>query len=245
MVKLFLLKCSTKSFASQTFVEMPKTKTERNKYCREWRKKKYEEKRFNKGLHEYLEIKYRDIYNEYNWFYRSLSEQHPNAKDLTKTKTFKAWKKQHLNCEDIEQENQQQQDEAEPTRPNEQENQQQQDEAEPTRPNEQENQQQQDEAEPTRPNEQENQQDILSEALGGPLSPNNIDRLNIDDLDNMVQRIIDDLQQDESVRDLLNDQELLQPHYRDEDEGIDLDVEIELEAIVEPFDYQVEVEGLE
>ena len=227
---------------SQTFVEMPKTKAERNKYSREWRKNNYEEKRFNKGLRGYLEIKYRDIYNKYNWFYKSLSEQHPNAKDLTKTKTYKAWKKRQLNCEDIEQENQQQ-DETEPTQPSEQENQQQ-DETEPTQPSEQENQQQ-DETEPTQPSQAENQRDILAEALGEPLSPNNIERLDIDELDNMVQRVIDELEQDESVRNLLNDQELLHPHYRDEDEGIDLDVEIELEAIVEPFDYQVEVEGLD
>ena len=78
---------------------MPKTKTQRNKYAREWRKNSYEEKRFNKPLREFLELKYRDIFNEYNWFYKSLDEQYPTSKDLTKTAVYKNWKRRQLNCE--------------------------------------------------------------------------------------------------------------------------------------------------
>ena len=74
---------------------MPKTRTERTAYCRQWRKITYNEKRFNKVLREYMEIKYKDIFNEYTDFYKSLDEVHPEAKDITKTKTFKQWKKKN------------------------------------------------------------------------------------------------------------------------------------------------------
>ena len=57
--------------------------------------------------------------------------------------------------------------------------------------------------------------------------------------------MINELEQDEAVRELLNNEEFVHPHYQDEDEGIDLDIETELEAIVEPFDYQLEVEGVD
>ena len=56
-----------------------------------------------------------------------------------------------------------------------------------------------------------------------PLSP----QINID---NIIDDIIQDLQRDDDIRDLL-----------DEDEGIGLNVETEIEGVIEPFDYQVEV----
>ena len=78
---------------------MPKTKAQIAKYARGWRKYNCEQKRFNKPLREFMELKYRDIFNEYHWFYKLLDEKHPDSKDLTKTKTFKEWKKRQLNCE--------------------------------------------------------------------------------------------------------------------------------------------------
>ena len=71
---------------------------------------------------------------------------------------------------------------------------------------------------------------------------NNIDNYNID---NIIQQVINELEQDEAIRHLLNDEEFVHPHYQYEDEGIDLDVETELEGIIEPFDYQLEVEGVD
>ena len=68
----------------------------------------------------------------------------------------------------------------------------------------------------------------------------------IEDLDSVIENIIRELQQDAHLNDYLNAErngELLRPAYEEEDEGIGLNVETELEAIIEPFDYELEVEG--
>ena len=75
---------------------MPKTKTERNTYCREWRKKIYEQGRFNKVVCEYVEVRYTNVMIECKNLYQILKQTHPDSKDLTKTKTFKRWKKEQL-----------------------------------------------------------------------------------------------------------------------------------------------------
>ena len=71
---------------------------------------------------------------------------------------------------------------------------------------------------------------------------------NFDNIDNIIDDIIMDLQQDDVLRDYLNAErngELLHPAYEEEDEGIGLNVDTELEAIIEPFDYQLDVEGFD
>ena len=229
---------------------MPKSKAEIAKYARGWRKENYLEKRFNKPLREFLEIKYRDTYNEYCWFFRSLNEKHPDSKDLTKTKTFKEWKRRQLNCQSSDDEPEQSEAETGPNEPEQSEvetgpNEPEQSEVE-TGPNEPE----QSEVE-TGPNETEQSEaesdhpvsDILSVAINETLPPdNNIDNYNID---NIIQQVINELEQDEAIRHLLNHEEFVHPHYQYEDEGIELDVETELEAVIEPFDYQLEVEGVD
>ena len=64
--------------------------------------------------------------------------------------------------------------------------------------------------------------DILSQALDQPLSPDNI---TIDQMDNLLRERISDLQQDDNIRALLNNEELFPP----QDEGIDLDIEMEID----------------
>ena len=67
--------------------------------------------------------------------------------------------------------------------------------------------------------------------------------LNNDDYvrgDNIINEIIQELQQDEELRNYLNNDDYVQPHYADEDEGIDLNVELELEEIIEPLDLEEE-----
>ena len=86
--------CSVKEFGeslavTESILTMPRTKTENTKYLREWRKRSQNEKRFNKPLREYMELKYRDQYNEYCRFFKTLIENHPSAKDLTRTSTFR------------------------------------------------------------------------------------------------------------------------------------------------------------
>ena len=71
---------------------MPKTSPERIIYCREWRKLTYDQKRFNKCIREYIEVKYGTIFNEFKQFYRDLDQNNPGSKDITKTRV-KLWKK--------------------------------------------------------------------------------------------------------------------------------------------------------
>ena len=70
------------------------------------------------------------------------------------------------------------------------------------------------------------------------------------ELNDRIDQIIRELQQDDDLREFLNAErngEVLRPHYEDEDEdeGIGLNVETELQAIIEPFDFELEVEGAE
>ena len=73
---------------------MPKTRKELTDYCREWRKVTYTQKRFNKCLREYIETKYNVLFKEFRHFYQELDQANPEAKDITKTKQFKLWKKE-------------------------------------------------------------------------------------------------------------------------------------------------------
>ena len=70
----------------------PKPGITREEYKKQWRQKNNKDKRFNKTLNEYLKLKYRDIYDEYCLFFKSLDEANSTAKDLTKTTGFRKWK---------------------------------------------------------------------------------------------------------------------------------------------------------
>ena len=78
----------------------------------------------------------------------------------------------------------------------------------------------------------------MTEALGEPLHPDG--NISIDEVDNIVQNIIDDLQRDENVRALLNGEEFFQQPAWEDDEGIAMDMEIEIDEL---FDLRLE-EGL-
>ena len=234
---------------------MPKTKSARASYGREWRKNNYIEKRFNKPLREYMELKYRDIYNEYCWFFKSLDEQHPSAKDLTKTTTYKNWKRRQLNCESSDDESKTAEAELDQ---NEAELDQNEAEIEPaevendhveveTEPAEVENDHvevETAEVENDHAEVENDHADVLTVALEETLSPG-INNIDINQVDNIIQQVINELEQDEAVRELLNNDELMNPHYQDEDEGIGINVDTELEDIIEPFDYELEVEGVD
>ena len=83
-------------------------------------------------------------------------------------------------------------------------------------------------------------EDLLTIAAEGLLQQNDLQS----DLDNIINDIVNDLRQDAVLRDIL-DNDYVQPHYADEDEGLGLDVEVELDAITEPFDFSLEVEPYE
>ena len=212
---------------------MPKSarqsQTPRATYCRQWRELSREKKRFNTPLKEYIQMKYENIYDEYCLFYKGLDEQHPAARDLTKTSTFRKWKKQFLKQEPGESELEDEQEnlavEADRTEPF------------VARVEDL-------PVETDRP-----ELDMLSTVVQETLPGGNYVNINeAANVDNIIQQIINDLEQDEAIQDILNqpvDDELVQPNYQEEDEGIGLNVETELEAIIEPFDYNLEVEGFD
>ena len=77
----------------------------------------------------------------------------------------------------------------------------------------------------------------ILQIAAGELLPT--DPISIENMDRIVDEIIRDLERDDQVRELLDNID----ENDEEDEGIEINIDTELRAIVEPFDYQVEVEG--
>ena len=70
-----------------------KAKTKRNTYVQTWRRCKKFEKRQALFIQEYVEEKYRAIYDEVMKFYNALNGLYPTKHDLRKTNEFRKWKK--------------------------------------------------------------------------------------------------------------------------------------------------------
>ena len=79
-------------------------------------------------------------------------------------------------------------------------------------------------------------QNIISMAAEDliPVSP-----YNPDNFENIISDIINELQQDDNLHQILNE-DYVHPRYEDDDEGIELNVEVELEGIIEPLDLEAE-----
>ena len=219
--------------------------------ARLWRVNRREKRRLSGFVNDYVRIKHQKIYGECNLFYQSLCEKYPGKYDLTKSKEYKRWKGQVIN-EGFDQNFPTTESTSavaelirvtgEPaaviTGPTESI-------GEPT-------------AVPTEPDEptaataepDENitetlivattaEQDILQMVVEDLIPPS---PEIINDIDNIINDIVRELEQDNEIRNMLDDN-YLQPQHTDEDEGIGLNIDSELEAILEPFDYQLEVEG--
>ena len=88
------------------------------------------------------------------------------------------------------------------------------------------------------------QPDILSGLVDESLPTNNV--INPNEVDSIIDEILNELNHDDVIRNILgDDDEVVRPQYQDEDEGIGLNTEVELVNIIEPFDYQLEVEGFD
>ena len=223
---------------------MKLSQTRRAINAREWRVERREKRRFNTLLSGYMSIKYQDIYNECWQFYNSLNQMYPEKHDLTKTKEYKRWKNELTKDESSESGEDNDTGPTTVTR------------TEPTTTSARTEPMQdiveiavelttamRTESTTTTSARTEPMQNILEIAAEGllPVSPENRN-----DIDDIIDDIIRDLQQDDALRGILdNDDDLVQPHYMDEDEGIGLNVESELEAVIEPFDYTLEVEGFD
>ena len=211
---------------------MSLSQTKRAIRAREWRTGLREKRRFNTLISDFISVKYPDIYDEAWQFYNSLNKRHSQKHNLTKTKEYKRWKSEIVNNQTSESEDD---NAAEPAGEI---------ISEVVIDTDQSNEQtaamaieQVDGGEAT-----EADGNILQAAAEG-LIPDNLDNL-----DNIIDDIIMDLQQDDVLRDYLNAErngEILRPQYEEEDEGIGLNLETELEAIIEPFDYELDVEGFD
>ena len=62
--------------------------------------------------------------------------------------------------------------------------------------------------------------------------------MSIQEMDEIVDRIIRELEEDDEIRDLVG-------NINSDDEGIEINIDTELDAVLEPFDYQLEVEGVD
>ena len=207
------------------------SQTKRAREARQWRANKREKRRFNVFLSDFTNIKFGNVYRECKDFFDSLNEKYPNKHDLTKTRDYKRWKSQLLNDSDGESEP------AKSDKPEAAEQDRAESEEEAELPDNEVYNEAVNEAESPLPSD-------LIQIASSDLIPDNPEmELNI-----QIDEIIRELQQDDDLRELMNAErngELVQPHYMDEDEGIGLNVDTELGAIFEPFDFQLEVEEAE
>ena len=250
--------------------KMPKVKsmTPEAIAARKRRNSELEVRRFNTTLKEYIELKYDNIYAEYCSFYKSLTSKHPNKKNLLRTSTFKSWKKAVIEqtfqedgvlakvtdlVEPSDQESEVNEDSSsefanfddnEDQNRIEQESEVNEDSTSEFAnfdDNEDQNRIEQN-CDQTESTSVEGSEDILSAAINETLSDQRLVYLNkIEDADNIINEIIGEFERDREIQEILagNDDEVQQ---HNDDEGIALDYETELDAILEPFDYELELD---
>ena len=199
--------------------------------ARRWRATATGQRRFNKVLNAYVQTMYKDIYNQAKTMYNSLNEKYPNKHDLTKTTEFRTWK---ITISETWKtwEKTTQTDGEETTTADEG---------------------QTDEDVEIQVREHKNDteraiNDIIQD-LGlvdeeqTTSAGENVEiqaREHENDMERVVNDIIQDLQMDEDLQNYLNDNDFVQPQYAYDDEGIGLNVELELEDIIEPLDLEEE-----
>ena len=63
------------------------------KQSRVYRRNQRDQKRFEAPLREFIEVKYKSIFQEYVALYNQMDAENPNKIDLKKTESFKRWKR--------------------------------------------------------------------------------------------------------------------------------------------------------
>ena len=207
------------------------SQTKKAKAARRWRTTNRLKKRYDGPLREFIKIKYNDIYQEYDEFYKLLDERHPDVRDLWKSRTFKKWAKRVRDQQQTESESTESCNEDEVP------------------------------AVQNPPHEERQSLDILSaaiqqtlpEGLPAQVSESLQERLPVipefdqNEADQIIDQIINDMEQDEAVQALLNPvvDQIMRNDNNDQinsndDEGIELNFEDEID--VQPFDYNLEVD---
>ena len=221
---------------------------------RRFRQKEQERKHFEGPMRKFIEQKYPLIYEEYRAFYEALIRNHPNARDLSKTCTYKTWLsslkqqapsdilatalRQALGQEETDinhDENGESADIQNDDRISEEEN------------GEDSSRQSDDQCEAPEAttftltdNEREQETGQASNVL---IDINDLADI-METVDAEVESIMDELARDEALAAILNrpeDHDLDEPH----DEGIEIDPleDIDVDLDVQPFDYTLEVEN--
>ena len=220
-----------------------------------------EKRRRTTFVHDYVRVKYATIYNECNGFYQELTEKYPGKIDFTKTREYRRWEAQineriqtethdeivtleaHVileNClskptattgkfgqSDTETATQEVDIAAETISK----------QLDQTGTENIESTLNMFTETVTATRDVEQYEPSILQIAAGELLPT--DPISIENMDRIVDEIIRDLERDEQVRELLDNIN----ENDEEDEGIEINIDTELRAIVEPFDYQVEVEG--
>ena len=66
-------------------------KTKRNVYERNRRMEIQEDRHIDQVLRPWLEVKYKEVFDEFFTYFKQLDENNPTAKNLTKTNEFRAF----------------------------------------------------------------------------------------------------------------------------------------------------------
>ena len=194
-----------------------------------------ETRRFNYTLKEYIEFKYTNIFDEYTSFYKELSGMHPTKKNLLKTKEFKNWKKKTIEqsfesdgiravVTDVSEVSEESTD-GEVTEFSSEES----TSGEVTEFSSEESTA----GEVTEFSSEESTSGEVTEFSSEESTAGDLEfSSDPETINELINGIVRDLERDALVDQLLNDN----------DEGIGLDYQTELDSIVESFDYELEVE---
>ena len=214
---------------------------------RKYRRRENDRKRFEKPLRVFLEHKYETIYQEYTQLYDLMITNHPDKRNLINTKTFKEWMQANdANPKDIlsvavsetlgeyvpsEQPDvaSEQPDVAESEQP---------DIVASEQPDVAESEQP-DVVASEQPDVAESEQpDLESEQSVQGLESYvaSFESVGANDIDRQIDQIIDELMQEEELRDVLE-------RENDDDEGIEISVWDEIALDIEEFDYELEVDN--
>ena len=217
----------------QNQIKMPKatkdSKTRKDEIKKEYRQRERGKKRFNQPLTGFLETKYPEVYEEYKKLYDWLDKNNPQVRNLSKTSTFKMWKKAV-----------QDQRASENTPANDNNND---STSENTPANDNNNDRETTASENTSANDNNNDSTTETASENTPANDNN-NYVSIEELadimvniEGQVDEIMNELRQDADLRQIMDEVET------QTDEGIDISPLDDIEFDIQPFNFELEVEN--
>ena len=225
---------------------MPKTKrlsTKRSAVlARERREREKEQQQYNSTLKEFMLVKYRHIIAEFDPFYEQLKANHPANLIYTNTNEFRLWRKQYMEKTFSEQQQQQCDDGTNDEQQAGQLPEQEEQHAEQLPEQEEQHAEQLPEQEEQHAKQLPEQEEQHAEQLPEQ------EEQHAEQLPEQEEQHAEQLPEQEEqlgelarlVNEIVGEAEIEMEH--EDDEGIALDIYEELQADIESFDYQLEVE---